>query len=165
MPSLPPLCPPSERENRGVFSVTENWVAQGRFPGGNRPAFAFPSSLVGFMGKKQWVESHRSDSTKLSNFTCSHRLLKEGVEDLDRDKGGSGNEPEGVVEAPCDSAPPAWIMQIAATCRQSQTERHFCGLFFTTATNGPRTCPMSQTSLLCSHCTQAVLILSRTHKL
>lgn len=45
-----------------------------------------------------------------------------------RDKGGSGNEPEGggVTEALCDSAPLSYIMQMGTTCTGNHRQRGIC---------------------------------------
>lgn len=110
LPSLPPFCPSplSMWEQRCVFSGREQ--TQRLISGWERPAFAF--SLVCFHWKKKMggVVQVRFRET----FICS-RLLLNGDEAFEKSerggaRGGLGNEPNGVTEALCDSAPFAYIM-------------------------------------------------------
>lgn len=140
------LCPPSMREQRCVFSGSEQ--AQRLILRRGSTCFCSLSLTLSLWfvswEKKKRVEWHRSDSKKLiSHFTCSHLLLK-GGKGLERArqgeiKGGSGNEPEGVIEALCDSAPLAYIKQMGPRCADNPKLRAFVWKLLTTASNGLQT--------------------------
>jgi len=90
-----PLGPRSTREQRYVFSQrTEENEHKADSQEHTELLLLLSLSCVSWE-KNEWVESHRSSSTKLSHFTCSHRLLKGGG----RDKGGLGNEPDSALLA------------------------------------------------------------------
>lgn len=170
LPCLPPLCPPSMREQRWVFSGRE----QAQRPILRRGQTCLCSvSFSHFMGKKKlWVESHRSDSKKL--YLWYHLFSSPADGRRGFRKSRSGRDKGGGVFRKLTGGGgglhwgPLWLSSAGpSSCRWVQRAwtitdwaGHLCGR----SSQGPQkdlelASPMSQSWLLCSRRTHAVSIL------